>query len=126
MAAKILVVDDQDSVRDFLSECLCSMGYETFAASDAHEALEIYHDKSGEIALVITDMTMPEISGIELAVKLYESDQNVRIILATGYDTSTITAMPPSIIGIMAKPYSVPDLFAVVEKALQPIPSNLA
>ena len=119
-SSKILVVDDQDSVRDFLSECLGLMGYETLSAADAQEALKIYHGQSEEIALVITDMTMPEISGIELAAKLYESNQNAKVILTTGYDTSTLNGMPPSIINIVSKPYNIPDLFAAVEKALQP------
>ena len=65
-------------------------------------------------------MTMPEISGVELAEKLYKSDQNVRVILTTGYDTSTITVMPPSIISIVPKPYNIPALFSAVKKALQP------
>lgn len=120
-SGKILVVDDQDSVRDFLSECLETMGYETLSAGDANEALKIYNGKNAQIALVITDMTMPEISGIELASKLYESDRNAKVILTTGYDTSTLPSMPPSIINIVSKPYNIPELFAAIEKAIQPV-----
>ena len=116
--SKILIVDDQSAVRDFLSECLNCMGYETFAASGGAEALEIYKSNINEISLVITDMTMPEISGIELAANLFRFNKNVKVLLTTGYDMTLISTMPPSIIGTIFKPYNLSDLSSAIEKAL--------
>ena len=116
----ILVIDDEATVRDFLVECLDMIGYSTCSASSAHEALEIYSQKSNDIDLVITDMAMPEINGVELANKLYQMNPNVRIILSSGFDTEHITPdMPRAIVGFIQKPYKIPHLSATLEKALE-------
>lgn len=81
----ILVVEDEDVVREVLSESLMSLNYQVITAVDGAEALAIYKKQSTEIALVLSDMIMPGISGEILFHKLKEQNPAVKMIILTGY-----------------------------------------
>ena len=119
--ATVLVVDDEPTVREFLVDTLELLGYTTFAASSGPEALRIYNGNKDRINLVLTDMAMAEMNGIELARKLYEISPRLRVILSSGFDTEHIDSeMPSSIFHFIPKPYKIPDLSVILEKALEP------
>ncbi|MGE5314391.1 MAG: response regulator [Acidobacteriota bacterium] len=81
----ILIVDDEQFIRDTISDILRDYGYSVIEASNGVEALQIYAARRREIALVITDLGMPGISGEELFVKLQQIDPDVKAIVSTGY-----------------------------------------
>lgn len=84
MAAKILVVDDDASVRDGLDRALRGAGYTTMTATDGPEALAIA-DGSGPFDLLLADVVMPQMLGNELARQMRERDPNLPVLYVTAY-----------------------------------------
>jgi len=82
---RILVVDDQESMRDMLADLLDMMGHQTRTASGGAEALETLRE--GPIDLVITDLNMPEMDGMELTKRIKASSPELPVIVITGYGT---------------------------------------
>jgi CheY-like chemotaxis protein len=82
---KILVVDDQESMRSMLTDLLDMMGHETCTASGGAEALERLG--AGQIDLVITDLNMPEMDGMELTKRIKTASPQLPVIVITGYGT---------------------------------------
>ena len=80
----ILVVDDEESIREITRGTLETFGYKVLAASDGTEALALYADKKNEIAVVLTDMVMPFMDGPATIRALQRMNPNVRIIAASG------------------------------------------
>jgi two-component system response regulator (stage 0 sporulation protein F) len=82
---RILVVDDQESMRDMLADLLDMMGYEPCTVESGSQALE--HLIASEIDLVITDLNMPEMDGLELMKRIKERTPKMPVIVITGYGT---------------------------------------
>ena len=81
----ILLVDDDEKVRDVGREMLLEYGYRVITASNGREALQIYGTERGTISLVILDLSMPEMGGVECLRALLRLDSKVRVLVATGY-----------------------------------------
>jgi two-component system cell cycle sensor histidine kinase/response regulator CckA len=81
----ILVIDDEKTVARVLEKSLQRLGYSVTMMTSSDDALELFTASPGEFDLVITDQTMPSISGLELATKMLELRPNLPIILCTGY-----------------------------------------
>ena len=90
--ATILVVDDEDSVRDFITDTLEPLGYRCLSASCGREALEVAAAAEREIHLLLTDVVMPGMNGRELADALCAGRSGIRVIFMSGYTENTITA----------------------------------
>ncbi len=84
----ILLVDDEETVRDLGERILKINGYEILIARDGMEAVEIYRNHLREIALVILDLTMPRKSGRETLKELLELNAEVKVIVSSGFDKS--------------------------------------
>ncbi len=80
----ILIVDDDDEVREILAETLEELGYRVIGVSSAEEAL-LRLDMYAEPDLVITDVRMPGMSGLELAKRIRERGDCVKLLLMSGY-----------------------------------------
>ncbi len=83
----ILVVDDEESIREITRGTLETFGYTVLTASDGTEALALYADKKNEIAVVLTDMVMPFMDGLATIRALQRMNPKVRIIAASGLGT---------------------------------------
>lgn len=85
--SKILVVDDEPYIREFLRSVLTDEGYEVITASDGREALPIAVTEQPN--LILLDIMMPDLNGMETCKQLRErpTTRNIRIIMLTGYDT---------------------------------------
>ncbi|MBN2418159.1 MAG: hybrid sensor histidine kinase/response regulator [Deltaproteobacteria bacterium] len=83
MKYKILLVDDEKDVRDMLNLSLSAMGYEVMDAEDGNKALNIFRDAHPQI--VLTDIKMPGMDGIELLQKIKREDHNAEVIMITGH-----------------------------------------
>ena len=81
----ILVVDDEESIRISLAALLCNLGYQTLTAADGPEALQRLLEDPESIDLILTDMTMPKMTGIELAQRAHEIRPSMRVILCSGF-----------------------------------------
>jgi two-component system cell cycle sensor histidine kinase/response regulator CckA len=83
--AKILVVDDDHSLAGFISELLSNFGYQVTTMYDSRQALEHYLEDNTGYDLIITDQTMPGITGVEMASEILKQHPDQAIMLCTGY-----------------------------------------
>ena len=105
---KILYIDDEKQIINFGQEILEGLGYQVVAASTATDALEIFRADPDSFDIIITDMTMPEMTGIELAMEITSLSPGIPIILCTGYNAniSDDKAQEAGIVKIMMKPFA--------------------
>ena len=117
--ARLLVVDDEQSMREFLESFLRREGYDVSTAADVNTALSYL--ESDEIDLVITDMQMPEKTGLDLILEARELSPETAMVMITGFGTtdSAISAMREGAYDYLTKPFKVDELRIVIEKALE-------
>ena len=117
--ARLLVVDDERSMQEFLEIFLRREGYDVQTAGDVDQAVQILaHD---EIDLVITDMQMPGKSGLDLILESREVSPESIVVVVTAFGTtdSAIAAMKEGAYDYLTKPFKVEELRLVIEKALE-------
>ena len=85
----ILVVDDEEMLRQFMVRALQSKGYRVITAGDGVEALHICEERHREIDLLLTDITMPRMTGDELAATALRSWPEIRTLMVSGYANHT-------------------------------------
>lgn len=115
---RILVVEDEPGVRDFVRRGLMSAGYEVETADDGQQALERL--AAGEkFALMVTDIIMPGLDGIALSLKVAKDYPSLRILMMTGYATERQRVYNLEALNhaVLAKPFSLKALLAAVEDA---------
>lgn len=117
----ILVVDDEESIREITRGTLETFGYKVLAASDGTEALALYADKKNEIAVVLTDMVMPFMDGPATIRALQRMNSKVRIIAASGLGTGH-RAGEGTLEGVsvfLNKPYTAEKLLKTLAEVLR-------
>ena len=114
--AKILVVDDLEANKKLIVEILELEGYSVESASDGKEALEKL--KAGDFDLVISDIDMPEMTGIEMAKEIKLSSLSLPLILMSGNAAPYKKEIAVLANYFLPKPFGVKDLLSVVAKAL--------
>ena len=117
---KILLIDDQDTVRDVCSAMLSTLGYMVSTAADGREGVEYYRRFGKDVDLVIIDMIMPVLGGRDCFREIKAMNPDVRAILSTGFslDGTVQEIMDEGIIGFIQKPYRLDELSNVVSKAI--------
>ncbi len=119
----ILVVDDESQITRVLRTTLTAQGYEIRAANDGETALEILKDFTPD--LVITDLMMPNMNGIELCRRLRKSSQVPILVLSVrGEERSKIEALDSGADDYITKPFSTGELLARVRAALRRAPTT--
>mgnify|MGYP001765915628 CR=1 FL=1 len=81
----LLVVDDDDSVRDFTVRILKSLNYNVLSAADGHAALALFRNHSAHIALIMTDMVMPNMTGKDFVEAVRGIDPRMKVLFVSGY-----------------------------------------
>jgi two-component system, NtrC family, response regulator HydG len=116
--AKLLIVDDEFSVRDSLSKWFREEGYETGIAENAGEALTRMAEKHWDLALL--DIKMPGTDGIELQRRMHEIDPELMVIMMTGYASveTAVTALKNGAYDYVSKPLDPDEIAHIVKKAL--------
>ncbi|MDX8412839.1 MAG: response regulator [Mariprofundales bacterium] len=107
----ILLVEDEDSVRQTTAAILTRLGYHTLTACNGKEGLAQFNQHD-DIALVLTDVVMPEMGGMELLSAIIKQDNKVPIVLASGYnlDMSDLSSEELARTQLLAKPYHAAPL----------------
>jgi len=119
-SGNILVVDDEEIITAMLQAILQGLGYQTTLSNNSLEALSLIEKNPGLFDLIITDMTMPHLTGLELAQKILALKVNLPIILCTGF-SELINKEQAHAIGIRAyltKPVSVRELAMTVHQII--------
>lgn len=117
----ILLVEDEDSVRRFAERALTGNGYHVFAASNASEALEIYKNKKEEFHLIISDVVLPDINGLDLIHQLLTKNPKLNVLLSSGYTDhrSHQRMIEKEGYQFLKKPYAYLELLEAVKVAVQ-------
>jgi two-component system cell cycle sensor histidine kinase/response regulator CckA len=118
MPHTILVVDDEVVVRNFVATDLQIAGYSVLAAADGKEAQELMREYDGRIDLVVTDMRMPRIGGLELVESLARELPSVRVLTMSGRDSDQ-TAAAHTHLPFLLKPCDSATLRAKVREVLE-------
>jgi DNA-binding NtrC family response regulator len=117
--ARILVVDDEKQVADVLVDYLSNLGYQTVAAYSGYDALSKFKD--GDFQLIITDLKMPEMDGMELLEAAKRLDKQVVVVVITGHGTieSAVEAIKKGAYDFISKPFKMEELEIIVNRALE-------
>ena len=115
---RVLVVDDEASIRDLLSKTLALAEYEVDTAGDGNAALD--RMRTGGYDLLIADLKMPGMDGLTLIRQAKKIKADLPIIIITGFSTesSAIEAVNLGVAGYLTKPFRVPQVLAAAAKAL--------
>jgi excisionase family DNA binding protein len=115
---RILVVDDEESIRELLSKALALAEYEVDTVPDGRQAIE--RIRLGHYDLLITDLKMPGIDGLSLIREAKRLSADLPVIIITGYSTesSAIEALNLGVAGYLTKPFRVPQVLAAAARAL--------
>jgi len=116
----ILLVDDEEILRETVKDMLKEMGYDVITASNGKEAIEKYHSMRNEINLVLLDMIMPEMNGKEVFKQLKDIDPAVNVVLSSGYSKSKDyeQMQKDGLLGYIKKPYKFDELNRVLKEVL--------
>ncbi len=117
----ILVADDEQTVRQVAETVLRSRGYDVVLAANGHEAMNVFHERNGKLALVLLDMTMPGMSGEEVFRRLKAMRANVPVILSSGFtEEEAIRRFGGlGVADFLQKPYTSRALLQKIEKLLE-------
>ncbi len=116
----ILVAEDEEVIRELLTEMLSDEGYHVLVAENGKEALDIYSEKGSGVDLVILDMIMPEVNGIEAFRRLKQLDHQVKVLLSSGYtqESEAQSILNEGALGFIQKPYAVNELLSKIRSIL--------
>jgi two-component system, cell cycle sensor histidine kinase and response regulator CckA len=116
----VLVVDDETAVRRFAVRVLQRDGYDVLEAADGHEALEMLRAGQPTVDLIVSDIVMPRVNGVELMQAVTESHPHIPVVLMSGYATAALSelgiATPCS---ILPKPFPAERLLAEVHRCVR-------
>ncbi len=120
--ATILLVEDNDSVRGFMAEVLQRAGFHVLEASSGRDAVEIATAHTGSLSLLVTDVVMPEVDGIELASFLVGEIPSLRVLFVTGYSEQDVARCCDGLAArasMLTKPFQARGLVAAVRDLLR-------
>jgi PAS domain S-box-containing protein len=118
---RILVVEDEESVRDLAATILRKNGYEVFEAPNVEEALRIYEEQEGRFDLVFSDVVLPDRSGVQLADELLERSPDIHLLMSSGHAShrSQWETIKNKGLPFLQKPYSLPGLLKMVRETIR-------
>jgi cyclic di-GMP phosphodiesterase len=119
VSRRVLVVDDEQVIRELIAEILVDAGYDVVAAADAGEALELLEDE--RIEIVVSDIVMPGMTGLELLEEVRTRRPSLPVVLVTGAGTHAMLtdALAGGAAGLVMKPFSHAELARAVATALE-------
>jgi len=117
---RILIVDDEDMLVELNQQRLTRLGYNVVAATSSMDALHIFRQGPDGFDLVITDQTMPNLTGMELATKLLNVRADIPILLCTGHSdkVSVERAREAGIKAVLMKPLDKAEMAEAIRRAL--------
>ena len=119
---RILLVEDQDEVRELAIEVLKGNGYTVFPAGNARKARELFAQEKGDFDLVFSDIVLPDVSGIRLVEEL-SSSRKLRVLFSSGYtdDKAGFSVIKEKNYRFLQKPYTVQSLLMTIRETLDSV-----
>ena len=117
---RVLIADDEDSMRSLVARAIAMDGHETVTAQDGAEALEMLTRDEGAFDLLLTDIQMPIMDGIALALTAARDFPELKILLMTGFahQRERASGLEAIVHDVVTKPFSVADIRTAVADAL--------
>jgi CheY-like chemotaxis protein len=118
--ARILITDDEESMRQLVARAIAMDGHEIVTAQDGAEALDIIVQDNGAFDLLLTDIKMPVMDGIALSLAVARDFPSLTILLMTGYadQRERATGLNAIVHDVVTKPFAVADIRTAVADAL--------
>jgi two-component system cell cycle response regulator CpdR len=118
--ARILIAEDEDAIRGLVARALLQDGHDVMTAADGAEALDVLLREQGAFELLLTDIRMPVMDGIALALAVARDHPAITILLMTGYadQRERATGLSTLIHDVVTKPFSLATIRAAVNDAL--------
>jgi len=116
----VLLIEDEEALLEVVRQLLESKGYKVYTAQDGNDAIKTYKQYRQEIAVVLTDMGLPGMTGTDLYKKLKEIDPNVNVIFASGYFEPHVKSELYKVgaKGFIQKPYSPDEVLRILREVL--------
>ncbi|MBI5250693.1 MAG: response regulator [Desulfomonile tiedjei] len=116
----VLIIDDEETLRDLASELLTKFGYRVLVAPNGKEGIKLYRERGHEIDLVILDLIMPEMGGRQCFETIFQINGSAKIVMASGYagDGQLEDIQNLGAEAIISKPYDATELLTLVRKVL--------
>jgi CheY-like chemotaxis protein len=121
-SSTILLVEDEDSLRAVVARMLGQAGYRVLDARTPSEASELFAQHRDHIALLLTDVVMPEMNGPALAQRLVAARPELRVLFVSGYtEELPVLDAPGTKTKFLAKPFTSATLLAAISELLEPL-----
>ena len=116
----ILIVDDHETIWDFLIEALQKLGYSVLLAENGLDAIEIYESNPDQIDLVLLDMIMPKAGGHQTFYKIRSIDPGAKILLSSGFvsEAEVHDLLQQGACGFLPKPHRLPAVARAIREVL--------
>jgi PAS domain S-box-containing protein len=116
----LLMIDDEESIRNLGKELLDEAGYNVLTAGSGREALRTYQELGKGVSLVILDLVMPDMSGLECLEELLKMNPEVKVLIVSGYSPANqgTEVLERGAVGFVPKPYNFKQILAAVRTAL--------
>ncbi|HFQ88753.1 MAG TPA: response regulator, partial [Desulfobulbus sp.] len=118
----VLLVDDEETVRSVGRQMLELLGLQVIVAENGRQAVAVYDERGEEIDLVLLDLSMPHMDGIQAFRELRRLDRTVRVVMSSGYNEQEVTrqVVGKGLAGFIQKPYQIETLRDVLTEVLAP------
>jgi CheY-like chemotaxis protein len=119
----ILLVEDEEMVRELVSEVLSQSGYTVIEAEDGEEALERFAEQEGHVDLLVTDVLMPRMGGKELAERAKAANPDLKVLFMTGFSDEAAKQQGLWVdeFAYIQKPFTVNSISEKVREVMEPI-----
>lgn len=117
----VLIVEDEEMLLAMVRMRLATHGYRVIEASDGEKALEVFSQHHKEIALVLSDLGLPKMDGIDVLKKMKEIDSNVQVVVASGYFEPQLKLELEQLgaKGFIMKPYKIDQLLLIIREVME-------
>jgi CheY-like chemotaxis protein len=117
----VLLVDDEEAIREVGQELLEALGYRVLLSGDGKEALDVYKKNRDRIDIVLLDIVMPQMGGGEVYEKIKGINPDVKVLLLSGYsiDGEAADIMKRGCNGFIQKPFTMKELSARIRQILE-------
>jgi CheY-like chemotaxis protein len=125
--ARLLIAEDESGLRALVARALADVGYDIEVAADGAEAIDALHREAGRFDLLLSDIKMPVMDGIALALAAARDFPHLPVMLMTGYadQRERAAGLDAIVRDVIAKPFSLSQIRAAVAKVLESSPSRL-
>ena len=113
---RILLIDDDEEIRELITMGLESAGFIVIAAENGYDGLDVFHREAPD--LIVTDIKMPRMDGIEMIQGIRKIDTDIPIIVSSGFNDTQQAAINAGANGFLSKPFRSKNLIETIEKFL--------